>query len=149
MLFEIFCIICKGCPINSVKAELPKKQNLHLTRKLPSEFLSDLKISCERILKLPPCNGTIFNPWQFAQKYVNEGAHPQAIIDVLNTLPGYWDSIKTNPWQYTKGSIRSRSQNYNEQAYIQQANEFKKFMCTPEISAQLKTIMNGIGQPWR
>jgi len=107
------------------------KSVVHFEQKIP-EYADQIKIVCGRIENLPQKNGTKFNPYAFVQKSANDNLHPQAIIDILNSLVKNWDGVK-KPWPYVSASVKSLSQNYNEKDHISQAKQFKQFIVKPDI----------------
>jgi len=110
-----------------------KSKTKHFEKKIPA-YLDDIKSACEKIETLPKKNGAKFNPYQFVQKSVNDSLHPQAILDILKSLYKNWSGVK-KPWPYVSSSVKSVSQNYNEQDHIAQSKQFKEVISTETVQA--------------
>jgi len=115
----------------------------HYSDQVPkhAKRLSDL---CKSIVKLQK-GSRPFNAHQCAQKAIQDGVHPLALIKGLESLEkALRNSIPIkNQWAYLKKIFSVESGNFTEREHVAQAQEFKKQAAAdPGINA----LLSGIGK---
>ncbi|MCK5611142.1 hypothetical protein KAR91_55225 [Candidatus Pacearchaeota archaeon] len=104
-------------------------------------LLDHILKQCEIIEKLKQ-KSKPFNPYMWIQFHTNKSGHPQAILESLEGLIQYWDTVKT-PWTYANNIMETKSQNYREADHLLQHYAFKK---TFEINPRIKELLPEIGK---
>lgn len=98
----------------------------HFTKKA-SEYAEEIKTVCKKVAALS--NGSNrFNPYQWAQKWINKNGHPQAVIDSLEGLHQFWGELRGSPWAYADAIMKTRNGNYNERDEQTRASGYKKII---------------------
>lgn len=92
-----------------------RKKSRHFEHRV-GDYFKSIKAACDE-LEVKPRNGSNFNPFQWVQVKVNEGAHPAAIDDALKGLVQYWDDTE-KPWAYVDSIYKTKKQNYNEKEAV-------------------------------
>jgi inhibitor of KinA sporulation pathway (predicted exonuclease) len=110
----------------------------HFRQRL-EHVLTDIRQACESILTLPEKEKP-FNPYQAVQKAVNEGKHPDAVLEVLQRMVDEWDSGRIRiPWAWWSAVLRKNSQNAWEKESQAEAENFKKAIADLAGQADLFT----------
>jgi len=73
----------------------------------------DLKQICGRLKSLAASNGNKFNPTEFAENQIRNGAHPKAVVKALEKLHSGWNGIKY-PIRYASAIIEKIDRNYHQ-----------------------------------
>lgn len=108
----------------------------HFTKKA-GEYADEIKAVCKKLAALS--NGSSrFNPYQWAQKWINKNGHPQAVIDSLDGLHQFWGELRGSPWAYADAIMKTRNGNYNERDEHTKSEGYK---------ALLAAIAKSVGAP--
>lgn len=130
-----------GQPSAPAVVSLKKSPSKHFRERL-EHVMAGIRKACETIVSLPPKERP-FNPYQAVQKAVNDGMHPNAILDVLTDMAGGWDSGKIkNPWAWWKFVLLKNSRNLWEKENAIQAESFKQAIAD---LARQKDFLSAIG----
>ncbi len=98
----------------------------HFTKKA-TEYAEEIKAVCKKVTALS--NGSSrFNPYQWAQKWINKNGHPQAVIDSLEGLHQFWGELRGSPWAYADAIMKTRNGNYNEKDERTKSDGYKKII---------------------
>jgi hypothetical protein len=98
----------------------------HFTKKA-TEYGEEIKAVCKKVTALSNGSGR-FNPYQWAQKWINKNGHPQAVIDSLEGLHQFWGELRGSPWAYADAIMKTRNGNYNERDEQTRAAGYKKII---------------------
>ena len=72
---------------------------------LVGDWLPRLEKTGAGILNLPD-KFPAFNPFQYIQKFLNDGIHPEVIHSALTSIHDQWENIRRDPWSYTAKMVR-------------------------------------------
>lgn len=117
---------------------LPSKNGKHYAAAV-GKYLDKIDSHAIKILKLPQKNPP-FNPYQFIQKYFNEGYHPEVIYLGIKAIHDYWDKMKTTPWQYIRKAM-------HQNQLKKESEGFKKMKLSdlhPDVQNSLSYIFEKI-----
>ena len=108
----------------------------HFTKKA-AEYGEQIKIVCKKVAGL--ANGSKqFNPYQWAQVWINKNGHPQAVIDSLDGLAQFWDELRGQPWPYADKIMKSKNGNYHERDETVKSEGYKAMLT--EIAKLIGTV---------
>ena len=108
-----------------VGAGLPSKKPHY--SKTAAEYASAINAGCLKVQGM--CNGSKrFNPYQWAQHWINKAGHPQAVADSLNGVVQFWETITGPPWAYADKIMKTKSGNYHERDEASKSAGFKKML---------------------
>ena len=98
----------------------------HFTKKAP-EYRDEITNVCKKVAALS--NGSkSFNPYQWAQVWINKNGHPQAVIESLYGLAQYWGELRGEPWAYVDRIMKSKNGNYHERDETTKSQDYKKML---------------------
>lgn len=85
----------------------------HFEQQVGTHFKA-IKSHCDKISSFKNRNG--FNPFEMVQRFVNDKRHPGAIEYVMRALSDekYFSGIRSSPWRYANGIMKTQNQNFNE-----------------------------------
>lgn len=112
--------------LSGAKSSAGSSKKTHFS-KSAGEYAEAIKGCCLRVEK--KCNGSKrFNPYQWAQHWVNKAGHPQAVVDSLEGLVQFWDQILGEPWAYADKIMKTKSGNYHERDEATKGAGYKKML---------------------
>ena len=104
-----------------------KSAKRHFSCSAP-EYAQAIKGSCLKVKER--CNGSRrFNPFQWAQHWINKAGHPQAVVDSLEGLLQFWDTVRGEPWAYCDRIMKTKSSNYYERDEAAKSQGYKQMLC--------------------
>ncbi len=125
-------------------------KNPHYKTKLTPEHVKQINQRCkvlERYSKYSG-NGLKFKPHQWAQRQVNNNAHPLAIIDALRATIKKWFDHKDpmrSAYVYANSVVKTKSGTYREADHVKESQEFRAKWKETIKNERLKGLASGIG----
>ncbi len=128
----------------SGSAGSPRSRKRHFSSSAP-EYAESIKKGCSKVKALSNGSGR-FNPFQWAQVQINKAGHPQAVVDTLDGLVQYWESIRGEPWAWADKVMKSKSGNYYERDEAAKAQGYKALLGElAQLLGNLPAIGSGAG----
>ena len=113
-----------------------RSKKTHFTKKA-TEYRDEIKNACKKVAALS--NGSkSFNPYQWAQVWINKNGHPQAVIDSLEGLAQFWGELRGKPWPYADKIMQSKNGTYNERDETTKSEGYKKMLA--ELAKLIGTV---------
>lgn len=114
----------------------------HFSEKV-GKYLDEINAICKAISETPKgelMKRGLKNPWSLVQGCVNNGYHPQAILDALNALINSWDAVEY-PQKFCEKIALTKSGNYHEREHVEQSKQFSEnWNASPEILELVRKV---------